>query len=100
MNDHNKDSENIDRVGGRLNSRISLEYNTFYPPTRSRKLCGLFRYAHEQIVYVGLMEEIPIGHTQPVTCKLAPQQLALLLCFHLVGFRLKKKEEKEKRKKI
>lgn len=99
MNYNNKDSENIDRVGGRLNSRTSLKYNTFYPPTRSRKLCGLFRYAHEQIVYVGLMEEIPIGHTQPVTCKLALQQLASVVLSSR-RFQVEKKRKKKREKKI
>ncbi len=46
--------KNIDRVGGRLNSRISLKYNTFY---RLPELKGLtvVSVCTRAIVYVGLM---------------------------------------------
>jgi hypothetical protein len=45
------------------------------------------------------MEEIPIGHTQPVTCKLAPQQLASVVLSSR-RFQVEKKRKKKREKKI
>jgi hypothetical protein len=45
------------------------------------------------------MEEIPIGHTQPVTCKLALQQLASVVLSSR-RFQVEKKGRKREKKKF
>lgn len=65
--------KNIDRVGGRLNSRISLKYNTFY---RLPELKGSSRFGMHTSNRIRRLDGGNPYWTQSVTCKLAPQQFA------------------------